>query len=81
MRTSLLDEILTVSKLSWHSFTQRWRRYTSALIATFGVVAVFVSVISMAAGYREDHVQNRRVWQRAEKCFSARRRKCGVPAA
>jgi len=53
MRISLTKEIGVVTQLSLAGLRQRWRRMVSALIATAGVVAVFVSVISIAQGYRE----------------------------
>lgn len=40
-----------VGKLSLTSFRLRWRRSVSAMIATAGVIAVLVSVISIANGY------------------------------
>lgn len=51
MRHSLLQEIAVVGKLSWAGFRLRWRRSVSTMIATAGVIAVLVSVISIANGY------------------------------
>lgn len=41
-----------VGKLSLTGFRLRWRRSVSAMIATAGVIAVLVSVISIANGYQ-----------------------------
>lgn len=53
MRTTLFNEILTVGKLSALSFRKRWLRSLTTLVGTVGVVAVFVSVISIARGYQD----------------------------
>ena len=52
MGTTLMQEISKVFTLSLASFRQRWRRSLSALVATVAVIAVFVSVMSIARGYQ-----------------------------
>jgi putative ABC transport system permease protein len=52
MRTTLMQEVVKVFALSLASFRVRWRRSLSALVATAAVIAVFVSVISIARGYQ-----------------------------
>lgn len=53
MRTRLSDEILTACKLSVLGFRQRWLRSLTTVVGTAGVVAVFVSVLSIARGYQD----------------------------